>query len=60
MHGHLLPHPKKKSVLDTIEEEEEVEEDVLDGSAHTCMFDARKNYRLLEYGVLSYVLHLTW
>ena len=57
MHGQLLPHLKKVSVLETIEEEEEMEEDVF---AHTCMFDARKDYRLLEYGVLSCALHLTW
>jgi len=52
MHGQL-------SVLETIEEEEEVEEDVSDGSAHTCMLDACKDCCLLEYGVLSCVLHLT-
>lgn len=60
MHRQLLPHLKQMSVLETIEEEEEVEEDVLDGSAHTCMFDARKGYWLLEYGMLSCALHLTW
>jgi hypothetical protein len=59
MHGQLSPHLKKVSVLETIEEEKEVEEDVSDGSAHTCMLDARKDYCLLEYGVLSCALHLT-
>jgi hypothetical protein len=60
MHGQLLPHLKKMSVLETIEEEEEVEEEVLGGSARTCMFDTRKGYCLLECGVLSCALHLTW
>jgi hypothetical protein len=43
MHGHLSSHLKKMSVLETVEEEEEVEEDALDGSAYTCMLDARKD-----------------
>jgi hypothetical protein len=59
MHGQLSPHLKIMSVLGTIEEEEEVEEDVLDGSARTCMLDTRKDYCLLEYCVLSCALHLT-
>jgi len=59
MHGQLSPHLKKMSVLETIEEEEEVEEDILDGNAHTCVLDTRKDYCLLEYGVLSCALHLT-
>jgi hypothetical protein len=59
MRSHLSPHLKKMSVLETIEEEEEVEEDVSDGSAHTCTLDAGKDCRLLEYGVLSCALHLT-
>jgi hypothetical protein len=47
MHGQLSPHLNKISVLETIEEEEEVKEDVLDGSAHTCMLDARKDIIVL-------------
>lgn len=59
MHGQLSPHLKKMSALETIEEEEAVEEDVSDGSARTCTLDARKDCCLLEYGVLSCALHLT-
>jgi hypothetical protein len=59
MHSQLSLHLKKMSVLETIGEEEEVEEDVLDGSAHTSMLDTRKDYCLLEYSVLSCALHLT-
>jgi hypothetical protein len=59
MHGQLSPHLKKLSVLETIEEEEEVAEDISDGSAQTCMLDAHKDYCILEYVVLSCALHLT-
>lgn len=47
MHGQLSPHLNKISVLETIEEEEEVKEDVVGGSAHTCMLDARKDIIVL-------------
>jgi len=57
MHGQLSPHLKKMSVLETIEEEEEVEEDVSDGSAHTCMLDARKDYCLMVCCHVPCILH---
>jgi hypothetical protein len=43
MPGRLPPHLKTMSVLETVEEEEEIEDDALDGSAYTCMLDARKD-----------------
>jgi tellurite resistance-related uncharacterized protein len=54
MHGQLSLQHKKMSVLETIEEETEVEEHiVLDESAHTCMLGAHNwHYWLLEYDVL--------
>ena len=55
MHGQLSPHLNKISVLETIEEEEEVKEDVLDGSAHTCMLDARKDIIVLQSVVSCHV-----
>lgn len=55
MHGHFSPHLQKMSVLETIEEEEEVEEDALDGSAYTCMLDARKDIIVFQSMVSCHV-----
>jgi hypothetical protein len=42
MHGQSSPPNEKMSALETIEEEEEVEEDVaLDGCNLTCISDSR-------------------